>query len=124
VIVGIGVDLVGVERLGRALGRSPGLRGRLFAERETTKPTMPERGLGLESLAGRFAAKEARMKALGSPGNLRWVDAVVVSASSGRPGLEVFGSVRARCDALGVRALHLSISHDAGLAMAMVVAEG
>ena len=62
-IVGIGVDVVDLARFERALSRTPGLRERLFAE--------AERELPLRSLAGRFAAKEALMKALGETDGIR-----------------------------------------------------
>lgn len=115
-IIGVGIDVCDVTRFGESLRRSPGLRTRLFAE--------VERGLPVESLAGRFAVKEALAKALGAPGGLGWHDAWV-SASEGRPPvLTVIGTVRARADELGVRGFHVSISHDAGVATAIVIAEG
>ena len=114
-IVGVGVDVVEVQRLARALERTPGLADRLF--------TPAERDRSLESLAARFAAKEAVAKALGAPGGLHWHDAEVVSEDSGRPVLHVTGTVAAAAEAQGVRAWHLSLSHDGGIATAMVVAE-
>jgi holo-[acyl-carrier protein] synthase len=116
VIVGVGIDVVDVERLERALGRTPRLAARLFTEHELECT-------GVASLAARFAAKEAVAKALGAPGGLRWTDAEVVTQESGRPVLRVAGSVAEAADALGVRAWHLSMSHDAGIATAVVVAE-
>lgn len=115
-IVGVGIDVVDIERFATALARSPGLRDRLFTPAEATRPQA--------SLAARFAAKEAVAKALGAPGNLAWHDAEVVSESSGRPRLELRGTVRARADELGARSVHLSLSHDAGIASAVVILEG
>ncbi len=115
-IVGVGIDVVDVERFGQSLERTPGLRRRLFTE--------AERELPLASLAARFAAKEALAKALGAPVGLRWLDATVHRTEDGRPQLEVGGTVAARAEALGVHHLHLSLSHDAGIASAVVVAEG
>ena len=77
-----------------------------------------------DQLAGRFAAKEALAKALGAPAGLRWSDCEVLSDETGRPDLVVTGSVAERIDDLGVSRLHVSISHDAGVAVAMVVIEG
>lgn len=114
-IVGIGVDVVAIDRFGRALHRAPALRTRLFAE--------SERELPMHSLAGRFAAKEALAKAFGAPGWLRWTDAVVIVGEAGAPSWELHGTLAERAAQLGVRAIHLSISHDGGLATAMVVAE-
>ena len=115
-IVGIGVDITEVARLEHALARTPELAGRLFAESEI--------GLPVRSLAGCFAAKEAVAKALGGPPGLAWTDAVVGHDSLGRPLLDVYGTVAAAAARLGVRSWHLSISHDGGLCVAMVVAEG
>ena len=75
-------------------------------------------------MAGRFAAKEALAKALGAPAGLRWSDCEVLSDETGRPSLVVTGTVAERVEELGVSRLHVSISHDAGVAVAMVVVEG
>ena len=115
VIVGVGIDVVEVRRLARALERTPGLADRLFTEAERERP--------VESLAARFAAKEAVAKALGAPGGLRWRDAEVVVQESGRPVLHLTGGVAEEAEAQGIRTWHLSLSHDAGVATAVVVAE-
>ena len=115
-IVGVGIDVVDIARFGASLARTPGLAQRLFTAQELTRP--------LASLAARFAAKEAAAKALGAPGDMHWHDAEVVSQESGRPVLELRGTVLARADDLGVASVHLSLSHDAGIASAMVVLEG
>jgi len=115
-IIGVGIDVVDVARFGQTLARTPRLLERLFTE--------PERSLGLNSLAARFAAKEALAKALGAPVGLCWTDANVLSGDNGRPKLTIWGSVQARATALGVHDLHVSLSHDAGIASAVVIAEG
>jgi holo-[acyl-carrier protein] synthase len=115
VIVGIGVDVVEIARLERALSRTPALALRLFAD--------SERGLPVASLAARFAAKEATAKALGAPPGLAWIDVQVRRDDSGRPELAVSGTVAQAAQALGVSRWHLSLSHDAGVSVAMVVAE-
>ncbi len=114
--MGVGIDVVDIERFARILGRRPGLAARLF--------TPAERGLPTASLAGRFAAKEAVAKALGAPSGLAWHDCEVVSAASGRPGLVLRGTVEAAAKSAGITAWHLSLSHDAGIASAVVMAEG
>ncbi|MCZ2812216.1 MULTISPECIES: holo-ACP synthase [unclassified Modestobacter] len=121
-IIGIGVDVCPVERFAASLARTPGLRDRLFTPAEQRTPAGGERSS--ESLAARFAAKEALAKALGAPGDLRWHDAEVVVGERGRPHLEVRGTVARRAAELGVTAWHVSLSHDGGIASAMVVAEG
>ena len=107
--------MVDVARFGESLDRTPGLRERLFTPNEATHR--------LASLAARFAAKEAVAKALGAPVGMAWHDAEVVSEASGRPLLKIRGSVQARADELGVSSVHLSLSHDAGIASAVVVLE-
>ncbi len=114
-IVGIGIDVVDIERFGVSLDRTAGLRARLFTPDESTRP--------LASLAARFAAKEAIAKALGAPVGLAWHDAEIVSEETGRPRFELRGTVAARAAALGVGSVHVSLSHDAGIASAVVVLE-
>jgi len=121
VIAGIGVDIVDIARLEAALARTPGMAERLFtpAERSATS----ERHAPVDSLAGCFAAKEALAKVLGAPPGLRWTDAEVLRGRNGRPFLAVHGTVAEAARAQGVDAWHLSLSHDGGFCVAMVVAE-
>jgi holo-[acyl-carrier protein] synthase len=114
-IVGVGIDVVDISRFEDALRRTPGMVDRLFTAAEATRPPA--------SLAARFAAKEALAKALGAPGDLEWHDAEVVSESSGRPRFWLTGTVAARAKELGAASVHLSLSHDAGIASAVVVLE-
>ena len=114
-IIGTGIDVVDIARFAETLERSPALRERLFTE--------VERDLPMRSLAARFAAKEALAKALGAPVGLHWTDATVERGVEGRPHLVIRGTVAARADELGVRHLHVSLSHDAGIASAVVIAE-
>jgi holo-[acyl-carrier protein] synthase len=115
-IVGVGIDVVQVERLERALTRTPRLAGRLFTAQEQAAGRS-------ESLAARFAAKEAVAKALGAPGGLHWHDAEVVREPGGRPRLVLRGTVAHEATAQGISTWHLSLSHDGGIATAVVVAE-
>lgn len=115
-ILGIGVDVADIDRLEAALARTPQLAARLFAESEQNLP--------IRALAGCFAVKEAVAKALGAPPGLRWTDAIVHRDSRGRPTLSTRGTVAAVAASLGVTGWHVSISHDAGICVAMVVAEG
>lgn len=114
-VIGVGIDVVDIERFIASLDRTPGLRERLF--------TLEEARRAPASLAARFAAKEALAKALGAPTGMAWHDAEVESEESGRPLLAMRGSVLARANDLGVRSVHLSLSHDAGIASAVVVLE-
>ncbi|MCF6524140.1 holo-ACP synthase [Streptomyces sp. JJ36] len=120
-IVGVGIDVAEIDRFAAALERTPQMAERLFVEAELYLPSGERRGVA--SLAARFAAKEALAKALGAPRGLRWTDAEVVQADSGQPSLVVRGTVAARAAELGVSGWHVSLSHDAGVASAVVVAE-
>ena len=114
-IVGVGIDVVDIARFLATIDRVPALRERLF--------TPAERGLPPASLAARFAAKEAIAKSLGAPAGMSWQDATIHRVPGAQPEVEVIGTVAARAAELGVARFHLSISHDAGIASAMVVAE-
>ncbi|WP_432143894.1 holo-ACP synthase [Streptomyces sp. bgisy084] len=121
-IIGVGIDVAEIDRFGAALERTPELAHRLFIEDELILPSGERRGIA--SLAARFAAKEALAKALGAPSGLHWTDAEVYVEDSGQPRLRVQGTVEARAVQLGVRSWHVSLSHDAGVASAVVIAEG
>jgi holo-[acyl-carrier protein] synthase len=114
-MIGVGIDVVDIERFGESIARTPALVERLFTPAEARLP--------LASLAARFAAKEAIAKALGAPRGMHWHDAEVVSEESGRPLLTIRGTVKARAEELGAVHVHLSLSHDAGIASAVVVLE-
>jgi holo-[acyl-carrier protein] synthase len=114
-IAGIGIDIVDLARFERAVSRTPALRDRLFAP--------SERDLPLRSLAGRFAAKEALIKALGDSAGVTWHDMEVVSDEHGNPEFVLHGAAAEILERRGITALHLSMSHDAGVAVANVIAE-
>ena len=114
-IIGLGIDVVELVRFEASLARTPALRDKLFTPAEAALP--------LQSLAARFAAKEALAKSLGAGGGMLWTDAEVVVDDAGRPSLAISGTVRERADALGVTSLHVSMSHDGGIASATVIAE-
>jgi holo-[acyl-carrier protein] synthase len=115
VIVGIGVDLVDIARFERSIERTPRLIERLFAPSERTLPP--------HSLAARYAAKEALIKALGGSDGVRWTDIEVTREASGRPLFALSGTTAEAVADRGITMMHLSLSHDAGLATAYVVAE-
>lgn len=114
-IAGIGVDVVSEERFLKALDGTPALRERLF---------LPgERPLAPRSLAARFAAKEAALKALGDVPGFSWQQIEVVGGSGTQPRIQFHGAAADVAARLGVTRSLLSLSHDAGLAVAMVVLE-
>lgn len=115
-IIGIGVDVCEIRRFAEAIERQPRMLQRLFTPSEAKH--------SVASLAARFAAKEALAKALGAPSGMSWQDAEVQSDESGRPFFVITRTVAARAAEIGVQQVHLSLSHDAGIASAMVVCEG
>ncbi|HYI59487.1 MAG TPA: holo-ACP synthase [Microlunatus sp.] len=114
-IIGIGIDVCEIRRFAEAIERQPRIVQRLFT------PLEAERSVA--SLAARFAAKEALAKALGAPAGMAWHDAEVQTDERGRPFFVITGTVESRARELGVSTVHLSLSHDAGVASAMVVCE-
>ncbi|MCU1556485.1 MAG: holo-ACP synthase [Microbacteriaceae bacterium] len=120
-IVGIGVDVVDLARFRRAADSTPALLTRLFAESEQMDGAVKR---PLPSMAARFAAKEALIKAIGDSTGVRWHDMAVVSDGQRNPSFEVYNALAGIIAARGITAIHLSMSHDAGVAIAYVVAEG
>lgn len=121
-ITGVGVDVVEVERFRTALERTPSMRGRIFtvAELADVAPNVDP----IPSLAARFAAREAVMKALGlGLGAFGFHEVWVEVRPSGAPHLVVTGRAQRLADERGVTSWHLSLSHDGPVAVAMVVAE-
>lgn len=123
-IVGIGVDLVKIERVREMVGRhGDRARRRLFTPRELAE--CGGRSDPGECLAARLAAKEAGLKALGTgkaPGVL-WTD-VEITRGPGCPRITFTGVAGEHADRLGVERAWVSLSHEDGMACAMVVLEG
>lgn len=115
-IRGIGVDLVDLARFEAKLEQTPALLERLF------HPV--ERSYTPRQLAGSFAAKEALVKALGGPEGLTWTELSVVRDSLGAPWLHAEGGSALRLKAAQVTKVHLSLSHDGGMLVAYLIAEG
>lgn len=120
-IVGTGIDVVSISRFEALMDRQPGVVERLFTARESMTPEGGTRSSA--SLAARFAAKEAVAKALGAPSGLHWHDCEILTDTSGRPVVNVRGSVAEAARGAGVTRWHLSLSHDADMAIAQVIAE-
>ena len=118
-ICGVGVDLVDIARFEAKLAETEGLTERLFAPVELATAA----DLKPATLAGKFAAKEAFIKAVGDATGMNWHDVFVVKDAAGKPSLRVEGNTAAIVAEAGIEALHLSIAHDGGMAIAYVVAE-
>ena len=124
-IVGTGVDLAEVDRIRQAIARF----GRRFIERIYTPGEIAyveRKANRFERYAGRFAAKEAGMKAIGTgwKRGVRWHDFEVSNLPSGRPTLNLHGEAARIAEQLGVKLISLSITHTAELGMAHVILEG
>lgn len=120
-VVGVGVDVVDIERFARVIERTPRLLDRVFTDAERTTESDGQRSAG--SLAARFAAKEAVAKVLVDARGLEWHDCEVVIGERGEPALHLVGTVAAAARRRGITRWHLSLSHDGGIAIAYVVAE-
>jgi holo-[acyl-carrier protein] synthase len=123
-IVGLGIDVASVERVARSLERFGDRLWRRILTPGEREDLDARRGDRAVALAGRFAAKEAASKALGAPRDVWWHDVEVRRGALGAPVMALVGPAAARAAQLGVRRSHLSISHDAGVAAAVVVLEG
>ena len=121
-IVGFGLDVVEIARIGRLLASATGDRflARCFTDRERTFcDRFQDRA---QRYAARFAAKEAASKALGVPDGIGFHHVEVVR-DRGAPTLALHGAAEKRAAELGVARVHLTLSHDAGVAVAAVVLE-
>ena len=111
-ILGVGIDVVEIDRFEQILNQTPGLKQKLFTEAERIK--------SIQSLAARFAAKEALIKALNAERGISWHEAEVVNLEGGRPAFIFCGEL---VDLVNGANVHLSISHDTGIATAIVIVE-
>lgn len=122
-LLGLGIDVASIERVRASLERF----GDRFWHRILTvneRADLANRADRASALAGRFAAKEAGAKALGGPPDVLWHTIEVCSDARGAPQLEFLGAARAHAERLGVRRILISITHDAGVAAAVVALEG
>jgi len=119
-ILGLGVDLCEIARMERALGRHPTMRVRVFTPEEIAYCDSKARPA--ESYAGRFAAREAAIKALGGYRGKRWQDISVTRAPSGAPAIRLEGNAKARADSLGISRVLITFTHEKTNAVAFAVA--
>lgn len=127
-IIGTGIDLIEVARIERAINRprtGARFRARVFTEGEVAYCESRGRPR-YQSYAGRFAAKEATMKALGTGWNrnVGWAEIEVVRQRGRAPTIRLSGKTAEFADRRGITGFHLSITHTANSAMAHVIAEG
>jgi holo-[acyl-carrier protein] synthase len=119
-IVGLGVDICEIARIERALGRHPTMAERVFTPEE--RAYCERRARPAESYAGRFAAREATIKALGGYPGRRWQDISVSRHPSGKPMILLGGNAKRRADAIGVTDVLITFTHERANAVAFAVA--
>jgi phosphopantetheine--protein transferase-like protein len=119
-ILGLGVDICEIERMERALSRHLTMRERVFTPEEIAYCESKARPA--ESYAGRFAAREAVIKALGGYRGRRWQDIAVTRGPSGAPSIRLEGNAKQRADVLGVSHVLISFTHERASAVAFAVA--
>jgi holo-[acyl-carrier protein] synthase len=126
VILGVGIDVVEIGRIARILDGAPGLAERFLVRCFTPaeRAFCDARRDRASRYAARFAAKEAAVKALGAPRGIGWQQLEVVRAEGRSPTLALSGLAARAAARRGVARLHLSITHDGGVAAAVVVTEG
>jgi holo-[acyl-carrier protein] synthase len=121
--LGIGVDLTPVDRMARAMTNHPDrFEARVFTDDE--RAYCNAKADKFQHFAARFSAKEAILKALLVPEGLSWHELEIVNDSSSAPHIVLSGQAARAAEKLGVRKLHLSLTHAGGQAMAFVIAEG
>ena len=122
-MLGIGCDLADVERIEKAITRK-GFKERVYTQEEIAYCT-GSNGDKAQSYAARFAAKEAFLKAIGTGlrGEGKLTELSVINDELGKPGLHVTGYYASYIEKLGVRKIHLTLSHTSAAAMAVVVLE-
>ena len=119
-IVGLGVDICEIARMERALARHPTMRERVFTPEELAYCDSKARPA--ESYAGRFAAREATIKALGGYRGRRWQDISVTRQPSGAPAIALSGRAKQRADALQVSRVLVTFTHEKTNAVAFAIA--
>jgi holo-[acyl-carrier protein] synthase len=119
-IVGLGVDISEIARMERALSRHPTMRERVFTTEEIAYCDSKARPA--ESYAGRFAAREATIKALGGYRGKRWHDISVTRAPSGAPAIRLRGNAERRAVQLGIDRVLITFTHEKTNTVAFAIA--
>lgn len=119
--VDLGIDIIEIQRVASAIGRNPRMLQRLFTEAELAD--YRSRGSRMETLAGKFAAKEAAVKALGTGlRGFRWTDVEILPDERGKPCCRLSGEARQAADRAGIAVVLVSVSHNRTLAIANALA--
>jgi holo-[acyl-carrier protein] synthase len=119
-ILGLGVDICEIARMERALARHPTMRDRVFTPEEIAYCDAKARPA--ESYAGRFAAREATIKALGGYRARHWQDISVTRHPSGAPAINLTGNAKRKADQLGITSVLITTTHEKTNAVAFAIA--
>ena len=114
------MDICEIARMERALARHPTMRERVFTPEE--RAYCDGKARPAESYAGRFAAREATIKALGGYRGKRWQDISVSRAPTGAPAIALAGNAKSRADMLGIDSVLITFTHEKTSAVAFAVA--
>ena len=122
-IIGIGCDILEVQRIQKAIENNPSFCDKLFTPAEIEYCS--RKANSYQSYAVRFAAKEAVMKALGTGWSeaVTWLDIEIVVSEKGSPSIVLFGAAKEITDKLQISNIHLSLSHEKNYAIAFVILE-
>ncbi len=122
-IVGVGIDIIEIDRLGRDLAEKDGLTEEIFSAKEIAY--CRKKRYSAQHFAARFCAKEALFKALGSGkrGGMSWRDIEADNDPLGLPSLKLHGKTKERAKKLKVTRIHVSLSHTRQMAAACVILE-
>lgn len=122
-IIGTGIDIIEISRIDRAVNRSSRFLDRVFTDREISY--FKETGNKPCHIAGTFAAKEAVLKALGTGlKEMSWKDIEITRDSMGKPSVTLYKNAEIIALSIGIRQIHISISHGRDHAIAGAIAEG
>jgi holo-[acyl-carrier protein] synthase len=122
-ILGTGIDIIEVDRVGKQVEKNNGFREQIFTDRETAY--CEARRSKAQNYAVRFAAKEAFFKAIGTGwrGGLAWKEVEVLNNRLGKPEIVIHGKVKKFLEKRNITGIHVSLSHISNLATAIVIIE-
>src|ERR1700750_2238564 len=122
-IIGTGIDIIEVERIALRVGRDNGFKELVFSKDEMNY--CDAKASPFEHYAARFAAKEAFLKAVGRgwDSGLQWNEIEIVHEAKGKPSLRISGTTEKMLAPMGIRVIHLSLSHLKSMATAIVILE-
>lgn len=122
-LIGTGIDIIEVDRIAARVGRDNGFKELVFSKEEISY--CETKASPFEHYAARFAAKEAFLKAIGKgwDSGLKWNEIEVLNEKNGKPVLNILGETEKMLKPMGIRNIHVSLSHLKSMATAIVILE-